>query len=117
MNMQGQFVDQSTNAPVPNVLVNIFQTGDMSGTPDDSFQSDGNGNFNYTSSVADSPTASLSTQANNYYQLIGNPGYFSGSVQLTPLQATGSSIPWWVWGILILLVVGYYLHSRGKLKF
>jgi hypothetical protein len=115
MTLTGNFVDSTNNSPVANVTVDLFLTGDMSGNPDDSFTSDGSGNYSYTSTVADSATASFSVQVSGYQQYVGQPGLLQGTQQLIPTQTTG--VPMWVWIIVALLIIGYYLHSTGKLKF
>lgn len=115
MILTGNFTDSTNNNPVGNVTVDLFLTGDMSGDPDDSFTSDGSGNYSYSSSVADSATSSFNVQTSGYQQYVGSPGLLQGTQQLIP--TTSAAIPTWVWILLGLLVVGYYLHSTGKLKF
>lgn len=115
MTITGNFVDSTNNNPIGNVTVELFLTGDMSGDPDDQFTSDGSGNYSYTSSVADSSTASFNVQDSGYQQYVGQPGALQGTQQLIP--TTSSSVPTWVWILLALLVIGYYLHSTGKLNF
>jgi hypothetical protein len=115
MTITGNFVDSTNNNPIGNVTVDLFLTGDMSVNPDDSFESDGSGNYSYTSTVADSSTSSFNVQTSGYQQYVGSPGLLQGTQQLVPTQTT--SIPVWIWILLGLLVVGYYLHSTGKLKF
>lgn len=115
MTITGNFTNANNNNPVGNVTVDLFLTGDMSGNPDDSFESDGSGNYSYNSSVADSGTASFNVQAPGFQQYVGDPALLQGTQQLVPTTTT--AIPVWIWIALGLLVVGYYLHSTGKLKF
>jgi hypothetical protein len=118
MTITGQFVDSQSGKGLPYVYADVFATGDQSIMPLDTFSSDVNGNFSYTSALIDGSSPTINVGYNGYAWLAGSPGYFNGKVELVPDTITISSVPKWVWILLIIIVgfLGYKYYKSGKLK-
>ncbi len=109
------FSNSITGAPMPGVVMDVYPTGDMSGTPSASYQADDNGKIDVEDATFDNGTCSVSVQPFGYYQVIGQPGFFQGAViPLVPISVTLSKIPAWAWILLIGVIVffGYKYFKK-----
>lgn len=118
MTITGQFINSDTGKPVPYVYTDVFATGDLTGIPADTFDSDGQGRFSYSSGVLDNGTAVLNTIPNGYHQLVGSPDTFTGQIGLYPTDSLVFKIPAWAWILLVAgaAYFGYKYYKSGKLK-
>lgn len=112
----GQFVDSVTGKPLNGVEMDFFATGDLSGTPIYSDQSNADGTFNVNNAVLDNPACVINVSYPGYQQMLGQPGVFQGTVTLTPSTAVQmiTSVPWWVWiavAVALLFVWKKYGHK------
>lgn len=114
MHVTGKFVDVNTGKPIPNATINIFSTGNISGTPDDTQSTQEDGSFDFSTAVLDSPTASWSTSPVGYNQMTGSAGYLSGTVELYPTVL--GQIPWWAYALIAVVVLGV-IHFKYKKLF
>lgn len=117
--ISGQFVDANTNKGLSGVVMDIYPTGDMSGSPATSFQSNDDGTFTFTSSYLDTPGSSIEVQYPGYGDTVGDAQFFNGRIELypsTPITNIVKTIPWWAWA-LVILVAGFLIFKHGKKYF
>lgn len=114
MRISGKFVDVNTGKPVPNATINLFLTSNITGTPDDTQSSQDDGSYDFSTAIADSPTASWSTSPIGYNQMTGTPGYLNGTVELYPTVL--GQIPWWAYAAIAVIVLGV-IHFKYKKLF
>ncbi len=118
MQVSGKFVDVNTGEPIGGVVMDLWATGDMSGTPMESQQANNDGTYNFSSSVLDSSSSVISVSPVGYNQMVGQPGAFQQITQLYPTGITQiiKSIPWWAWALIVVVVLGI-IHFKFKKLF
>lgn len=96
--------------------MDVYATGDMSGTPVASYQGDANGVIDAEDATFDNGTCSISIQPFGYYQMVGTPGFFQGAtVPLVPVSRVLTAIPVWAW-MLLVVVAGFFGYKYFKKK-
>lgn len=117
MRVAGKFINNDTLKPVPGVVVDVFATGMVSGSPMESLQANDDGTFSFSSSVMDSGESTIQVQPFGYHQMIGSPGILNGDVLLYPTEVTKvvSSIPWWAWVAVVIVILGFINFKYKKL--
>lgn len=121
MNVKGKIVDTTTNIGVPITRIDVYSDGsDMSGTPADSFYTDADGNFDYTSNLLETPNATISMNVPGYFQVVQPPSLFQGTIGVEPTVITKylGVIPTWVYIVIAIAGVSaviYFLHKYKKI--
>lgn len=108
------FSNSATGKPMAGVVIDVYPTGDMSGTPEASYQAGADGKIDAEDATFDNPACTISVQPLGFYQVIGQPGFFQGAdVPLVPYSITLSKVPAWAW-ILLGLVAVYFGYKYFK---
>lgn len=118
MSYSGKIINADTLAPIPGAVIDIYLSGDMTGTPVESQQAGDDGTFSFASPNLDASGAVWSIEPFGYHQTTGGSGALNGTVPVYALEVTKviQSIPWWAWVSIVVIILGI-IHFKYKKLF